>query len=70
MEQFNNKTIWYSVSILLLLLFSSCEGTKKELDPEGAYIANKPVVIDYNSSELYVHPLDNANIPHGEILLH
>ncbi|MGM0496989.1 MAG: DUF1566 domain-containing protein [Bacteroidota bacterium] len=60
MQQFNNKTIWQSLSFLLLLLFLGCEGTKEEVDPKETYIAEKPVVIDYNGSDIYVHPLNNA----------
>ena len=61
MQQFNNLTIWYTLSISLLFLFSGCEGAKEEVEPDGTYIADKPVIIDYNGSDLYVHPVDNAD---------
>ena len=59
--------IWYSLCLLILSFFLGCEGTKEEFDPEGTYIADKPVIIDYNGADIYVHPLDNAeNIAWGD----
>jgi len=60
MQQFNNLTIWYTLSILLFFLFSGCEGAKEEVESQGSYIADKPLIINYNGSDLYVHPIDNA----------
>ena len=51
----------------MLFLFLGCEGAKEEVDPRGTYIADKPIVIDYKGSDLYVHPIDNAEyIPWGD----
>jgi hypothetical protein len=58
-----NKSIFYLV--LFVFLFA-CDGTVEEEEPEEVYLPDKPVRIDYEGTDLYVHPVDNSeNIEWG-----
>ncbi len=46
--------------LLLILIVTSCEGFKEKVDPSESYVADKPIVIEYNGSSLYVMPVDQA----------
>ena len=46
--------------LILILVISSCEGFKEEVEPSESYVADKPIIIEYNGSELYVTPVDQS----------
>src|SRR6056297_1551563 len=46
--------------LILILILNSCEGFKEEVDPAESYVADKPIMIEYNGSGLYVMPVDQS----------